>query len=247
MAGCPARHCRQEQPAFSRRSRVGGRLCGCPRRYPRCRSPAAGCCIWAMSWQRRSSRACGLPPQRRPGGRAWPSVLRRRGFAIARPVRRGWWRNADLNTCSTSSRAVRAELRASPAALPQSTHGVRYTRGRSRHLSRCRAPRARVHRGGRCVSGQLIARGGRRARRRVDPVAIYQRLRATNPSPFAALLQDGDFACLSSSPERLVSIRGNTVSTRPIAGTRPRGATAERRCGAGPIAARTTRRNAPST
>ena len=61
----------------------------------------------------------------------------------------------------------------------------------------------------------------------VDPVCIYQRLRATNPSPFAALLQYDDFACLSSSPERLVSIRGNTVSTRPIAGTRPRGATPE--------------------
>jgi anthranilate synthase component 1 len=61
----------------------------------------------------------------------------------------------------------------------------------------------------------------------VDPVRIYQRLRATNPSPFAALLRLDDFACLSSSPERLVSIRGNTVSTRPIAGTRPRGATPE--------------------
>src|ERR1700723_4543605 len=58
-----------------------------------------------------------------------------------------------------------------------------------------------------------------------DPVDVYQRLRATNPSPFAALLRHEDFACLSSSPERLVSIRGNTVATRPIAGTRPRGAT----------------------
>ena len=50
-----------------------------------------------------------------------------------------------------------------------------------------------------------------------DPVSVYQRLRATNPSPFAALLCHEDFALLSSSPERLVSIRGNTVSTRPIA------------------------------
>jgi anthranilate synthase component I len=59
----------------------------------------------------------------------------------------------------------------------------------------------------------------------VDPVHLYRRLRAANPSPFAALLRHEDFALLSSSPERLVSIRGNTVSTRPIAGTRPRGAT----------------------
>jgi anthranilate synthase component I len=73
-----------------------------------------------------------------------------------------------------------------------------------------------------------LSRGWRaRATHAVDPVTIYQRLRATNPSPFAALLRHGDFALLSSSPERLVSIRGNTVATRPIAGTRPRGATPE--------------------
>jgi anthranilate synthase component 1 len=60
---------------------------------------------------------------------------------------------------------------------------------------------------------------------RIDPVSIYRRLRTTNPSPFAALLRDGDFAVMSSSPERLMSIHGGIVSTRPIAGTRPRGAT----------------------
>jgi anthranilate synthase component I len=61
----------------------------------------------------------------------------------------------------------------------------------------------------------------------IDPSGLYRRLRAANPSPFAALLRIGDFALLSSSPERLLSIRGGTVATRPIAGTRPRGATAE--------------------
>ena len=66
-----------------------------------------------------------------------------------------------------------------------------------------------------------------RATPQVDPTLIYRRLRATNPSPFAAMLRHEHFALLSSSPERLVCIRGNTVSTRPIAGTRPRGATPE--------------------
>jgi anthranilate synthase component I len=65
------------------------------------------------------------------------------------------------------------------------------------------------------------------ASRPVSPVAIYRRLRSTNPSPFAAILRHGDFAVLSSSPERLVAVRDTVVSTRPIAGTRPRGATAE--------------------
>jgi anthranilate synthase component 1 len=59
----------------------------------------------------------------------------------------------------------------------------------------------------------------------VSPVAIYKRLRATNPSPYAAILRHGDFSVLSSSPERLVEVRGEKISTRPIAGTRPRGAT----------------------
>lgn len=60
-------------------------------------------------------------------------------------------------------------------------------------------------------------------REAVDPVGIYRALRSTNPSPFAALLRHGDYSVMSSSPERLVSIRDGRVSTRPIAGTRPRG------------------------
>jgi anthranilate synthase component I len=65
------------------------------------------------------------------------------------------------------------------------------------------------------------------ASRPVAATAIYRRLRSTNPSPFSGILRHGDFALLSSSPERLFSIRGGLVSTRPIAGTRPRGATQE--------------------
>jgi 4-amino-4-deoxychorismate synthase (2-amino-4-deoxychorismate-forming) component I len=56
----------------------------------------------------------------------------------------------------------------------------------------------------------------------LDPAALYSRLRQTNPAPFAGLFAMGDWAVASSSPERLVSIRGDVVETRPIAGTRPR-------------------------
>jgi anthranilate synthase component I len=62
----------------------------------------------------------------------------------------------------------------------------------------------------------------------LNPASIYNRLRAANPSPFAAFMRDGDFSVISSSPERLLSVRGANVSTRPIAGTRPRGSSAER-------------------
>jgi anthranilate synthase component I len=52
--------------------------------------------------------------------------------------------------------------------------------------------------------------------------ALYERLCAANPAPFAALAQWQDIAILSSSPERLVRLDGRRIDTRPIAGTRPR-------------------------
>ncbi len=55
-----------------------------------------------------------------------------------------------------------------------------------------------------------------------DPALLYARLRAANPAPFAGLFAGPDWAVVSSSPERLVSVRGDVVETRPIAGTRPR-------------------------
>lgn len=56
----------------------------------------------------------------------------------------------------------------------------------------------------------------------VTPADIYQNLCAKNPAPFAGLALMGDAAVISSSPERLVQVKGDRVETRPIAGTRPR-------------------------
>ncbi|MBB5015235.1 aminodeoxychorismate synthase component I [Rehaibacterium terrae] len=55
-----------------------------------------------------------------------------------------------------------------------------------------------------------------------DPAALYDRLRRANPAPFAGLLAWDGWALASSSPERLVSVNGGRIQTRPIAGTRPR-------------------------
>jgi anthranilate synthase component I len=51
---------------------------------------------------------------------------------------------------------------------------------------------------------------------------IYANLRAANPSPFAGLMQWRNYAVISSSPERLVSVQDDLVQTRPIAGTKAR-------------------------
>jgi anthranilate synthase component 1 len=55
-----------------------------------------------------------------------------------------------------------------------------------------------------------------------EPASLYSRLRQANPAPFAGLLAFDGWALASSSPERLVSVCGPVVETRPIAGTRPR-------------------------
>ncbi len=61
----------------------------------------------------------------------------------------------------------------------------------------------------------------------VSGFSIYRGLRAVNPSPYMYYLDFGDFEIAGASPEPLVTVSGRRVSTTPIAGTRPRGATAE--------------------
>jgi anthranilate synthase component 1 len=55
--------------------------------------------------------------------------------------------------------------------------------------------------------------------------ALYRAIRRINPAPFLFYLDYGNFSVVGSSPEILVRARGDTVTIRPIAGTRPRGAT----------------------
>ncbi len=61
----------------------------------------------------------------------------------------------------------------------------------------------------------------------VEAFSIYRGLRAVNPSPYMYFLDFGDFQVAGASPEPLLTVSGRHVSTRPIAGTRPRGATPE--------------------
>lgn len=58
-----------------------------------------------------------------------------------------------------------------------------------------------------------------------DPLSMYEALRSFNPSPYMALIGAKEFAVVSGSPELLLKKRGMELSTRPIGGTRPRGAT----------------------
>ncbi|SHI62563.1 anthranilate synthase component 1 [Tessaracoccus bendigoensis DSM 12906] len=61
----------------------------------------------------------------------------------------------------------------------------------------------------------------------VDALELYRALRLTNPSPYLYLLRLPGFAIVGSSPEALVTVSDGVATTRPIAGSRPRGATPE--------------------
>lgn len=60
---------------------------------------------------------------------------------------------------------------------------------------------------------------------RPDPLAIYERLRVAGSARRGAVIATPDRALVSASPERFLSVRGRTVETHPIKGTRPRGST----------------------
>lgn len=58
-----------------------------------------------------------------------------------------------------------------------------------------------------------------------DSFAVYRALRLVNPSPFMFLIRSGDVSVVGSSPELMTRVRDGVAYSRPIAGTRPRGAT----------------------
>lgn len=60
-----------------------------------------------------------------------------------------------------------------------------------------------------------------------SPLALYRALRSINPSPYMFFYDFGDFHIVGASPEILARLEGDTITVRPIAGTRPRGKTRE--------------------
>ena len=80
----------------------------------------------------------------------------------------------------------------------------------------------------------------------VSGFSIYRGLRAVNPSPYMYYIAFRDFEVVGSSPEPLVTVTGRRAETRPIAGTRPRGATPAEDAG-WPRRCWPTRRSGPST
>ena len=107
-----------------------------------------------------------------------------------------------------------------PAALPQRTR-VESTFTRDEYLKVVQQAIEYIRAGDIyqvCLSQRLSANIG------TDAFDQYQRLRAASPAPYGACLEYGGFALASISPELFLRLSGRTVETRPIKGTRPRGA-----------------------
>lgn len=134
-------------------------------------------------------------------------------------ARRAWlaeWRGAGR---ASAFRRALAHDKASAGAPFQLTGPCRSNLDRAAYEQRFERVQAYL-RAGDCYQINL-------ARRFSGPVegdawATYQRLRLLSPAPYGAYLQFPEFAVLSNSPERFLTLRGDQAQTAPIKGTRPR-------------------------
>ena len=130
-------------------------------------------------------------------------------------------------------RTTAAELAAQPAAQPvprtggapppAPLDGIRLRHGRDRYLAlidRCQEEIAAGETYEVCLTNMAEAAGD------IDPWTAYRFLRRHSPAPYGALLGFGPLSVLSTSPERFLRVGADgTAESRPIKGTRPRGAT----------------------
>jgi len=146
----------------------------------------------------------------RSTGRAWVSAEQDRIERLHDELR------ADLLTLSTAaSTSVTRELIRGPIDEEPA----------DRYIDGVNSALAAIGRGD-VYQANLSRRWTARLAPGVDATIVYERLREANPAPFAGLAHLPGFSVLSSSPERLLRIEHGVASTRPIAGTRPRGLTA---------------------
>ena len=107
---------------------------------------------------------------------------------------------------------------------PRSQHCPSFTSNWTREAFQAAVRRVKEHIGaGDCYQVVLSQRFTKSVT--APPIAVYRALRAINPSPYMYFLRLGHESVVGASPEMLVRCRGPRLDYRPIAGTRPRGAT----------------------
>jgi para-aminobenzoate synthetase component I len=180
---------------------------------------AVGLYDWVIAWDHSTGRAWIIST-------GYPETGRQRKERAARRLAqvRKWLNSSPHTPCADfplADRAVHSEDLAPQHPLP-GRPGVTSTFDRDRYLAVVRRAVEYVHSGD-CFQVNLSQR--LLARLTQHPLDLYARLRARNPAPFAGYLDLGEFAVASASPERFLRVANGEVETRPIKGTRPRGAT----------------------
>ncbi len=133
-----------------------------------------------------------------------------------------WWFVSRWE-CADTLRTIHACLLRAAPEPPQAAAGpVRASISRDAYLVAARRAVEYIHAGD---VFQVNYAHEFRAPYRGDPLELYLRLREANPAPYGAYLDLGrQSAVFSTSPELFLRVRGREVVTRPIKGTRPRGA-----------------------
>ncbi len=134
------------------------------------------------------------------------------------------------STAAAAGSGARSTAGLATADLAAPPHYDR-DRTESEHASAIEAAQEEIRAG---EAFQVVLSQRFRTTTTADALTVYRVLRATNPSPYMYLLRLGDLTgsgelldVVGSSPEALVKVVGDAAMTRPIAGTRPRGATPE--------------------
>ena len=121
------------------------------------------------------------------------------------------------------SRALKSH--GAPAANPRQSAPAVFHTSREQWLDQVAAVKRHIHEGDIYQANltRMVSRAGD-----FDAAALYLALRAKNPAPFGGFLDCGQKRfVLSSSPEQFLTLKAGLIETRPIKGTRPRGATPE--------------------
>ena len=133
-----------------------------------------------------------------------------------------------LRRRATRLQELRRKLR-EPVAIPYQTATdghARRERIRRRGATRPRCARSREYIAAGDIMQVVLSQRMQRPFT-APPLSLYRALRSLNPSPYMFYYDFGDFHVVGASPEILVRKEGATITLRPIAGTRPRGATRE--------------------